>query len=497
MRGGALKALKATRALKALRPPRALKALLPVLLLGSLSGPLLVLGACSDPERIRDALRGADSSSSVADGGADGAGNADGTGGAGGAGDGADGATGADGADGVAAGIDTEGLAVEGAVSEEALAASAPVEGGAVPPLAPAAIGEVPDVYVVQRGDTLFAVSRLYGLPLRSIIALNELAPPYHLQAGQELALPQQRVHQVQAGETLYGISRAYEVDVSSLSRLNGLEAPFAIQAGQALLVPGAPGGAGAGEGAPKGAGEGEGAPKGAGEGAEGETAAKKEAATEEAGALDVPKAEDDLAAPPAKVSALAAPTEAEPAPPPAPLIGGAKVSPLSDVSDAADTADTADATGAAGAGSGRPAPRVFDSGEPPPRKGPGFLWPLEEEGRVLARFGPQTGGLHNDGLNIAAGENTPIVAAESGIVAYVGDDLKGFGQLLLLRHQGGWVTAYAHAEHFDVAPGQVVERGQAIGAVGQSGGVEEPQLHFEIRRKTQAVDPLSLLRRS
>ncbi|MGR4000509.1 MAG: M23 family metallopeptidase, partial [Alphaproteobacteria bacterium] len=80
--------------------------------------------------------------------------------------------------------------------------------------------------------------------------------------------------------------------------------------------------------------------------------------------------------------------------------------------------------------------------------------------------------------------------------VAYIGDELAGFGQLMLIRHSDGWVTAYAHAQTFNVRQGEVVKRGQPIGKVGRTGNVSEPQLHFELRRKTRAIDPLTLLQR-
>jgi murein DD-endopeptidase MepM/ murein hydrolase activator NlpD len=128
----------------------------------------------------------------------------------------------------------------------------------------------------------------------------------------------------------------------------------------------------------------------------------------------------------------------------------------------------------------------------PPPRAGRNFQWPVR--GRVIQDFGPQGRGLQNDGLNIAAARGTPFRAAENGVVVYAGDEIKGFGNLLLVRHADGFVTAYAHAESLAVRPGDVVRRGQVIGRVGNSGGVDQPQLHFEVRRGTEPVDPRPLL---
>lgn len=123
-----------------------------------------------------------------------------------------------------------------------------------------------------------------------------------------------------------------------------------------------------------------------------------------------------------------------------------------------------------------------------PPRAGSAFLWPVQ--GRVLSSFGAKKGGEHNDGINIAAPRGTPVRAAENGVVAYAGEELKGFGKLLLVKHEGGWVTAYAHNDDLLVAAGDRVERGQTIARVGSSGNVTRPQLHFEVRRGTRAVNP-------
>ncbi len=131
----------------------------------------------------------------------------------------------------------------------------------------------------------------------------------------------------------------------------------------------------------------------------------------------------------------------------------------------------------------------------PPPRAGSGFEWPVR--GHILAPFGKQPDGLRNDGINIAAKEGTPVRAADNGVVVYAGNELPGFGNLLILRHAGGWMTAYAHNSSIGVRPGETVRRGQVVATVGHTGGVSRPQLHFEIRRKGGAVDPAHYLTRT
>jgi murein DD-endopeptidase MepM/ murein hydrolase activator NlpD len=120
------------------------------------------------------------------------------------------------------------------------------------------------------------------------------------------------------------------------------------------------------------------------------------------------------------------------------------------------------------------------------------FLWPIS--GRVISNFGQNMDGGRNDGINISARLGTPIRAADAGTVSYVGNELKGYGNLVLIRHDNGYVTAYAHAERIDVQRGDRVARGQVIGSTGDTGDVLEPQLHFELRLGTRPVDPTPYL---
>lgn len=122
----------------------------------------------------------------------------------------------------------------------------------------------------------------------------------------------------------------------------------------------------------------------------------------------------------------------------------------------------------------------------------PGFRWPVR--GRVIVAFGPKPNGVQNDGINLAVPEGTPIKAAEDGVVAYAGSELKGYGNLVLVRHPNGFVTAYAHASDILVKRGEAVKRGQVIAHAGQTGNVTSPQLHFEIRKGATPVDPSQYL---
>jgi murein DD-endopeptidase MepM/ murein hydrolase activator NlpD len=120
------------------------------------------------------------------------------------------------------------------------------------------------------------------------------------------------------------------------------------------------------------------------------------------------------------------------------------------------------------------------------------FVWPVK--GRILSNFGTSLDGERNDGINIAATLGEPIRAAADGTVTYAGNELRGYGNLVLIRHDDGYVTAYAHAESISVERGDHVQKGQVIGYAGTTGDVPRPQLHFEIRRGVEPVDPKPLL---
>ncbi len=141
-----------------------------------------------------------------------------------------------------------------------------------------------------------------------------------------------------------------------------------------------------------------------------------------------------------------------------------------------------------------RPAPSPIALTRLPPRSGGRFLWPVQ--GRIIVGFGPREGGLHNDGINILARAGTAVRAADNGVVAYSGNELRGFGNLLLVKHAGGWMSAYAHNARLLVRVGQKVRRGQTIARVGATGNVVRPQLHFELRRGVRVVNPIKHLQR-
>lgn len=263
----------------------------------------------------------------------------------------------------------------------------------------------------VMPGDTVYSLSRQYGVPVRALIDANDLQPPFQLNPGATLRLPAGQEHVVQKGDTLYGIARKYAVDVSALVRSNGLKEPYTILVGQRLKLP------------------------------------SQVSTTTVIASPNAPGAVNK----PTQPAAKPVPQAAAPSSPPAEL----------------------------------PA-------TPPALVGKGFIWPVK--GKVVSDFGPMAKGQHNDGINIAVARGTPIRAAENGVVAYAGNELRGFGNLLLVKHADGWMSAYAHNEQLLVRRGDEVRRGQVIAKSGATGNVDGPQLHFELRQGTRAVNPLGHL---
>ncbi|MGE0421240.1 MAG: peptidoglycan DD-metalloendopeptidase family protein [Reyranellaceae bacterium] len=212
-----------------------------------------------------------------------------------------------------------------------------------------------------------------------------------------------------------------------------------------------------------------------------------------------------NLALPNARVVAMAAPRPGAPPPPPPeppPLPGAAAPTGGGRVESSALPPPAGTPTPPTSAAPAAPSPATA---APPPRMAPPastalptatsrFAWPLQ--GRISSGFGPRAGGQQNDGIDIAAASGTPVKAADGGTVVYSGNEVRGLGNLLLISHTGGYITAYAHLDKMSVAKGAKVRKGQTIGTVGTSGGVSEPQLHFEIRHRNKPVDPAGLLPR-
>lgn len=289
-----------------------------------------------------------------------------------------------------------------------------------------------PDSVVVQKGDTLYSLSRKYQVPLRSMIEENGLSAPYALNVGQVLQLPQRRTHIVAKGDTLYGISRKYNVDITSLSRLNGLSEPYALNVGQAIALPAS---------------------------LNDNNGRITENNSSHGGSSSYTSYSLKKNASPQKTATA-----------------------LKDKS--ATKAKKAKTTSKTISKTSSQRVSVYRKSK--------FIWPVK--GTVVSGFGTVGKGRKNDGINIKAATGTNVKAADKGVVAYAGNELKGFGNLILIKHSDGYITAYAHNQHLYVKKGQKVLRGEKIATVGSTGSVNSPQLHFEVRAGKKAVNPRTYL---
>jgi murein DD-endopeptidase MepM/ murein hydrolase activator NlpD len=145
-----------------------------------------------------------------------------------------------------------------------------------------------------------------------------------------------------------------------------------------------------------------------------------------------------------------------------------------------------------------RPAPPSPSEGEVQALGRGKFVWPVR--GEILSTFGPKGPGQRNDGVNIAAEPGASVRAAAAGVVVYAGNSIPAFGNLVLVKHPGGWATLYGNLGKITVANNAEVAQGQVLGSAGLSGAVDRPQVHFEIRyapdprEKAKPLDPVSVL---
>ncbi|WP_246164177.1 LysM peptidoglycan-binding domain-containing M23 family metallopeptidase [Blastochloris sulfoviridis] len=342
---------------------------------------------------------------------------------------------------------------------------------GSLPPAgAPAAGGTT---VVVKSGETIASLARRYGVSSKAIMSANNIADARLVRAGQRLVIPGSGyqpapavqppaerfatasvppavaaagTHIVNSGDTLNAIARRYKVNRTALASANGLSAESHLSIGQRLTIPG--------RAAP----------------------AQQVAATAPARQM--------AAQPPASASPLRAEAMA---PTPGRFERTASAAPAQKLEPSHKSQQPVETAAMV-----QPTETPEETKAEPARKGVAFRWPVR--GRVIANYGTKPGGEKNDGINIAVPEGATIKAAEDGVVAYAGSELKGYGNLVLIRHSDGWVTAYAHNSEVMVKRGDSVKRGQSIARAGQSGSVTSPQLHFEVRRGSNPVDPVPLL---
>ncbi|HVJ41045.1 MAG TPA: peptidoglycan DD-metalloendopeptidase family protein [Dongiaceae bacterium] len=356
------------------------------------------------------------------------------------------------------------------------------------------------NTYVVAAGDTVATIADRTHTPVRTLIDLNNLQPPYVLKSGQRLAL--------QAGANTGGTNVAVgQSVVIPEASSNGAAVPTVAPSGgvtKAALPPltPVPTAQAAGQTATATAQQAATAAPQVLQPVQGQVQQSKTIATQSmtaANAAATTAAQN--AAGSANAAATQATNQATSAVNKATTTAGAtatnavnKATTLPNGEPSVSIPDFPDATAKTNAVATTAASQVA-AVTPPATTATGsgqFGWPVQ--GKVISKFGATADGLRNDGINISASAGAPVVAAADGVVAYAGNELRGFGNMILIRHADGWVTAYAHNESLAVKKGDTVKRGQTIARVGQTGNVTSPQLHFEIRKGTSAQDPMKYL---
>jgi murein DD-endopeptidase MepM/ murein hydrolase activator NlpD len=349
---------------------------------------------------------------------------------------------------------------------------------------------------VVGSDDTVYGIAYNNGIPTRALISANNLKPPYTLRPGQTLIVPASNEHIVSNAESLQSIAEDYGVKMTVLAQENDIKAPFFVSPGTRLSIP----------------------------------SRDTEAFAE---ALSPPPSNisSSSLAPLPLVKSTLAPEKSSVAPPsttetlPNDLAeelarekksSGRKVDVSSSskpqlMGNLAQKNDDSAATPLSDSNKEKQNPKkekkqdvkkepkkeekIIEKKEDKKEekaefetKETSFIWPVK--GEVISKFSP---GGKNDGINIKVPEGTPVKAAADGVVMYAGNELKGFGNLLLIKHADGWVTAYAYNSALLVKKGSKIKQGQEVAKSGNS-DAGEPQLHFEIRKIKQPIDPLTKL---
>ena len=319
------------------------------------------------------------------------------------------------------------------------------------------------DAVIVQQGETLYSIAKKNGVPLRDLIDTNNLEPPYALKAGSAIKIPFPNYHESREGETLYSISRMYDMKVNDVIALNNLKFPYPIYPGDKIKIV-----------------------KDKNKKSEKnlqlalESKAKKEnnikPAEEKAKEIVEKKNSKEIEKygfKPSEVRAL-------------------ELAKRNDSSRTAQNIINPSKNEIVETKLSINKPIDKDSIKKIANKTNRFSWPVR--GEVISKFGPKSAGLYNDGINIKAKDGQAVSSSEDGIVAYVGSELKGYGNLVIVKHSGGWISAYAHLKNSAVEIGQKISKGQKIGNVGNSGKVKFPQLYFGLRKGRDAVNPENYL---
>ncbi|MDR1693954.1 MAG: LysM peptidoglycan-binding domain-containing protein [Lactobacillaceae bacterium] len=335
----------------------------------------------------------------------------------------------------------------------------------------------------VAKGDTLYGISRKYDIPLQTLAEMNNLSPPYSLAAGQTIILSVHKntpneagrtFHKISKGDTLYSIAKKYNVPLRNLIGTNSLTPPYSLVVGQNLQIP----------------------------------SNQYHTVTKGDTIYNISKRYNVDVTSLSRINNLKAPYTIS--------VGDKLVLPgtIGSNNTSAKKADTRSFFGI----KIRNAPKKTTTTSRTTQKvqtakktravtartrtayikpvstnrTAKFAWPVK--GPIISNYGTIGKGRKNDGINIKAPLGASVNAADKGVVVYAGNELKGFGNLILIKHPDGWITAYAHNDKIFVRKGQSVRKGEKVSSVGRTGGVNAPQLHFEIHVNKKPINPMPYL---
>lgn len=347
----------------------------------------------------------------------------------------------------------------------------------------------------VEQGDTLYSIAKKNNTNLRDIIELNNIQPPYQVKVGQNIKIPVASYHESRDGDTLYSISRLYNMKVNDLIAINDLKFPYAIYPGDKIKI-----------NADKNLKTPEQKPTENIEIAQKNSKDLAKNLKSDKNAQNISKEKNLADSNIAKEKPLNENLQKKEAEKNLAKANNTDKSSEIESYGLKPTEVRAMELSKADENSKTvkniiPAqnqivqtkleinkPIDKDAIKKIANKSNHFTWPVH--GEIVSKFGPKSAGLFNDGINIKAKSGQNVVASEDGIIAYVGNELKGYGNLVIIKHAGGWISAYAHLKDFAVNRGQKIYQGQKIGSVGDSGKVKYPQLYFGLRKGRDAVNP-------
>ena len=288
---------------------------------------------------------------------------------------------------------------------------------------------------IITKGDTLYGIATKNKVSIAELITLNSIKSPFNLVVGKKVYLPKTKRHKVRRGETLYSLARKYDVNVSEIAQINNFSKRTKLNLDSVINIP------------------------------------KTTKEIKNIVPLDNQKKRNSVVAVNTKANnttkSITSNTKNS--------VKIRKITKLSNIK-----------------AKQKARMKRTVSSKTPKRTGK-FIYPVR--GKVISGFGRKTEGISNDGINISAKKGTTVKASENGVIVYAGNGLKNFGNVILIKHEKSYVTVYAHLNDIKVSLGDVVKQGASIGSVGNTGNIKNSQLHFQIRKRRQILNPKKYLR--